>query len=63
MAKELSAQDVFVGDAPMQRLLDDLEDFFPVVNPQPTDDLAMIMFRAGQRSVVEYIRSTQQNDV
>lgn len=36
-------------------LIKDLEDTFPLVNPHPSMDVATIMFRAGERSVVEYI--------
>lgn len=36
-------------------VIEQLEQIFPPVNPAPTDDLAMIMYRAGQRSVVEWI--------
>ena len=38
-----------------QAILSDLNETFPPVNPAPTDDHALIMYRAGQRSVVEYI--------
>ena len=36
-------------------LIEQLDNIFPPVNPAPTDDLAAIMYRAGQRSVVEWI--------
>lgn len=36
-------------------LVEQLDATFPPVNPAPTDDLAAIMYRAGQRSVVEWI--------
>jgi hypothetical protein len=36
-------------------LVEQLDATFPPVNPAPTDDLATIMYRAGQRSVVEWI--------
>jgi len=39
----------------LQAILSDLNEVFPPVNPQPTDDHSLIMYRAGQRSVVEYI--------
>lgn len=38
-------------------LIKDLEETFPLVNPHPGMDVAQIMYRAGQRSVVEYINS------
>ena len=38
-----------------QAILSDLDATFPPVNPTPTDSLTTIMYRAGQRSVIEYI--------
>ena len=45
----------------LQAMLSDLNETFPPVNPTPTDDLALIMYRAGQRSVVEYIIQQMEN--
>ena len=45
----------------LQSMLSDLNETFPPVNPAPTDDLALIMYRAGQRSVVEYILNQMEN--
>ena len=36
-------------------ILKELENNFPPVNPTPSDDLPSIMYRSGQRSVVEWI--------
>ena len=36
-------------------LVKELEETFPPVNPSPSDDLSQVMYRAGQRSVVEWI--------
>ena len=44
----------------LQAILSDLDQVFPPVNPQPTDDMSMIMYRAGQRSVVEYIHQQME---
>tara|TARA_R100001463_G_scaffold132359_1_gene192986 strand:+ start:15030 stop:15218 length:189 start_codon:yes stop_codon:yes gene_type:complete len=52
----LTEQDVFTGDAPISKLVDDLEELFPPVNPLPTHDIATIMFRSGQRAVVDYLK-------
>jgi len=52
---ELSQEDVFGGDTFLTRLCDELDAMYPPINPTPTDDDRLIMFRAGQRSVVEYI--------
>jgi hypothetical protein len=39
----------------LQSILQELEDNFPSVNPHPDDPHALIMYRSGQRSVVEWI--------
>jgi len=36
-------------------LLHQLEESFPPINPSPADPYEYIMYRAGQRSVVEWI--------
>jgi len=36
-------------------LLQKLEENFPQVNPHPDDPNSLIMYRSGQRSVVEWI--------
>ena len=36
-------------------LLQKLEENFPQVNPHPDDSHSLIMYRSGQRSVVEWI--------
>jgi len=40
-----------------RRLLEELEDVFPPVNPSPDTPLNQIMYRAGQRSVLEWIEN------
>ena len=42
-------------------ILSQLDEIFPPVNPSPTDDHALIMYRAGQRSVIEYIQKEMEN--
>ena len=44
------------GDGPAPQLLEELEYMFPPINPTPAEGLSVIMYRAGQRSVVEYIK-------
>jgi len=39
----------------VQSLLAELEDNFPQFLSQPNDPINMIMFKSGQRSVVEWI--------
>lgn len=42
-------------DSQLDKLVDELESMYPHYTPKPNDDLAVIMYRAGQRSVVDYI--------
>ena len=37
-------------------LLQQLEENFPPLNPHPDNTISQIMYRSGQRSVVEYIQ-------
>jgi hypothetical protein len=39
----------------LQGILNELEENFPPVNPHPDDTHSLIMYRSGQRSVVEWI--------
>jgi hypothetical protein len=39
----------------VERLLAELEDNFPPFLSQPNDPINMIMYKSGQRSVVEWI--------
>lgn len=41
----------------VERLLAELEERFPLTNPQPGADLNSIMYKAGQRSVVDWVAS------
>ena len=38
-----------------QAILQELEEKFPPVNPHPKEEIAAIMYKAGQRSVVEWV--------
>jgi len=48
----------------MNKLVDKLEENFPPVNPHPDDPNSLIMYRSGQRSVVEWIKYqlTEENN-
>ena len=41
-------------------LLAQLEDTFPPVNPGPGETISTIMYRSGQRSVIEWIYNQLQ---
>ena len=37
-------------------ILEEMEDLFPPTNPGPSDSISTIMYRSGQRSVVEWLK-------
>lgn len=53
---ELTEQDVFGGGSPLDKLLEELTDMYPPYTPSPNDDINVIMYRAGQHSVIDYIK-------
>ena len=40
----------------LESILTELEEIYPPVNPHPKEDIGVIMYKAGQRSVVEWIK-------
>ena len=46
----------------LQSLLIELEEKFPPVNPHPKEELNTIMYKAGQRSVVEWLQNKLEGD-
>lgn len=48
----------------LNKLADKLNENFPPVNPHPDDPHSLIMYRSGQRSVVEWIQHqlTEENN-
>lgn len=45
----------------VDRLAEELDAMYPLRNPSPKDDDRVLMYRAGQRSVVEYILAKKEN--
>ena len=39
-----------------------LEENFPPINPSPEDTIEKIMYRSGQRSVVEWLLNRMENN-
>jgi hypothetical protein len=39
----------------VEKLLAEMEETFPVFLPQPSDPQNMIMYKSGQRSVIEWL--------
>ena len=52
---------IFGGGTNLQALVDELDELFPPTNPSPRDSDREIMYRSGQRSVVEYITAKLKN--
>ena len=46
----------------LEQILNELENFFPPVNATPHDTLSQIMYRSGQRSVVEWFQQRISKD-
>jgi len=42
-------------------LINELEDNFPPITPSPDDTIEKIMYRSGQRSVVEWLVNRLDN--
>jgi hypothetical protein len=45
-----------------QATLNELEDLFPPLSVGPSDHMNTIMYRAGQRSVVEWLKQKLDNN-
>tara|TARA_R100001443_G_scaffold12560_1_gene22264 strand:- start:4012 stop:4158 length:147 start_codon:yes stop_codon:yes gene_type:complete len=43
-------------------MLAQLEETFPPINPSPEDSMEKIMYRSGQRSVVEWVIQYMENE-
>ena len=54
--------DIFGGGINLQTLVDELEEMYPAITHTPKDQLTEIMYRSGQRSVVEYIKDKLVKD-
>ena len=48
----------------LDQLIQELDEYFPPVNPTPETELNQIMYRAGQRSIVEWLKQrTEKTNV
>ena len=54
--------EIFGGGINLQKLVDELEEMYPAITHTPKDQLTEIMYRSGQRSVVEYIKDKLVKD-
>ena len=46
----------------IQSLSTEMDEKFPPINPHPKENIAAIMYKAGQRSVVEWYQERIDND-
>ena len=44
-----------IGPRVDEHILQEMQDNFPIHNPHPKEELSVIMYKAGQRSVVEWL--------
>ena len=58
---DLSVQDVFGGQDFLDKIIEELDNVYPHQLPQPTDTISSILYKSGQRSVVEYIINLKEN--
>ncbi len=57
----LEADDVFGTGTPLDKLCQELDSMYPPTNPSPNETDRLIMYRSGQRSVVDYILAKKEN--
>jgi hypothetical protein len=60
MSISLNMLEVFGMEA--KAVLQQMEERFPPVNPSPEDSIEKIMYRSGQRSVVEWLVDKLENE-
>ena len=58
----LSREDIFGGDEFLPQLVEELESAFPPCNPSPNDNMPSIMYKAGAREVVNYIKAKLETE-
>ena len=46
----------------IKSILLELEEKFPPVNPHPKEEIGVIMYKAGQRSVIEWLQHRLEED-
>jgi len=45
----------------LESILLEMEEKFPPVNPHPKEEIGTIMYKAGQRSVIEWLQHRMEN--
>ena len=62
MQSPISLNTLKLHNERLNEIITELEDNFPPFTPHPNDSERMVMYKAGQRSVVEYILSKLEED-
>jgi hypothetical protein len=62
MQSTISLSTLKLHNERLNDLIKELEDYFSFKTPTPKDDIATIMYRAGQASVLEYIKQRLDED-
>ncbi len=61
MQTQISLNTLNVHSEKLEKLVEDLEAKFPWQPVHPKEEITSIMYRAGQYSVVEYVKSILDN--
>ena len=62
MHEAISLKTLKLHNDRLNELVTELEDYFSFPTPTPKDDLSTIMYRAGQASVIDYIKQRLEED-
>jgi len=54
--------EAIIGKQLNDKVLQELQERFPPINPTPTHSLSEVMYLAGQRSIVEWIQQRLKED-
>ena len=63
MTTEISLNTLKLHNERLDKLIDKLEENFGWKPIHPKEDINTIMYRAGQASVIEYIRSIMEDEI
>ena len=63
MTTEISLSTLKLHNERLDKLIDTLEENFGWKPIHPKEDINTIMYRAGQASVIEYIRSIMEDEI
>ena len=63
MTTEISLSTLKLHNQRLEKLIDKLEENFGWKPIHPKEDVQTIMYRAGQASVIEYIKSIMEDEI